>query len=126
MPFDPVRGLSFPLRFGPLGHFERSSGVRKLEDNMKQIVLTSVGERIMRPRFGTLGLKAVFRKLDDVTCSFLESEMRVALTKYEARAQILGVRCSAIFNRQGESSMRVTIQYRVRDSGEFRELSVEV
>lgn len=126
MPAQPIKGFGFPLRFGPLGHFERAEGTTKIKANMQAIVLTSKGERVQRSGFGTLGLQAVMGNIDQVMCTFLETEIRTAIAKDEPRAQVVGVMCQPDIDSNGHQKLKINVRFRVRATGVFDELAVEV
>lgn len=121
-----VKGIAFPMRFGPLGHLERSQGVRKLQDNMTAIVYTGKGERIMRENFGILGLQAVLRNPDEVMCTFVQGEAVEAFARDEPRVQVRQVDCNRIDTREGLHKLNVLVVFRVRGTQEFDEFSTEV
>ena len=49
-----LKGLSFPLKFSSRGSFATTSGMDKIKENIRALVLTSVGERVMNPNIGTM------------------------------------------------------------------------
>lgn len=50
---ETICGFAFPFRIDPdTGGVARSEGADKLKENLKQILLTEVGERIMRRDYG--------------------------------------------------------------------------
>jgi len=120
-----TKGLAFPISFSPLGHLNRASGATKLKGNMSQIILTAVGERLMRPRFGTRGTKAVFRKTDEVTAALLQSTVVESLTMYEPRVQVVQVDVWPE-DRPAGRFLLIRVGYRLRSSGEFSTVDLEV
>ena len=59
-------GITLPVKNGESGYFEQSFTSREqAKSNLKNLLLTSRGERIMQPNFGT-GLKELlFEQMDD-------------------------------------------------------------
>ncbi len=119
----PIKGMAFPIKIGPLGHFEGLSGSAKLKSNIKAIVMTALGDRLMRPRFGNLGFAYVFRNVDSATCTLLETATAEAIARHEPRVTVVGVSCS-----QGIEYgwIRTHVQYRINASGVFEQLETQI
>jgi phage baseplate assembly protein W len=81
-------GWSYPLGLGATGDFALASGIRKLEQSMRLILLTYPGERVMRPEFGSLLRDFVFESATSETIGRLRREVRSALERWEPRAEI--------------------------------------
>jgi phage baseplate assembly protein W len=117
----PIKGLSFPLRFGPLGHLERSSGVTKLKENMEVIALTPLHSREMHDSFGSLGIDAVLRSIDESTFSLIRDVAGTAITEHEDRVIVRDVTSEEGLE---EGQVFTTISFEVRNSDEFDDLTV--
>lgn len=117
------KGLAFPLRFGPLGHFERASGADKIRDDLKALVLTTAGERIMQPDFGTLGVRAVFRKLSPNFAGLMRTIIREAVAQH--MPVVVVAKVDVTQDNEG-GAITIGLTYRVRASSEFDDLEVLV
>lgn len=84
-----LKGLSFPLKFSGRGSFSTSAGVDKIKQNIQAIVLTSVGERIMNPVIGTLGITSVFQNMSEGQKSLLKHHIKLGIETGESRVSIL-------------------------------------
>ena len=115
-----IKGLSFPLKFGPLGHLSRASGAEKIAGNMKNIILTRVEDRETAPGLGTLGFSSVMRNIDQITFALLEDVLGSSLALHENRAIVRDIS----FEEGAEpGQLQVTILFSLRDTGEFSELT---
>lgn len=92
------RGISFPPRFGPLGHLERSDGSQKIHEAVRAIAITALGERFGRRSFGVLRV-GHFRAFDEFTCRLLEDSLAEGLTSSDARIVVRSVTCYADTDR---------------------------
>lgn len=115
-----VKGIDFPMRFGPLGHFERSSGARKLEGNMKCLIATRKRDRDMNPKVGTLAYSAVFRDVKPSIAILIGRESAKAIAAWEPRAQVRRVTCQP---SQSGNGISLRCDYRAR--GQSRENSFD-
>lgn len=86
------RGVHFPFT-------KRSDGFPSADvprsifvSNIKQILLTTTGERVMRPRFGSLLRSALFAPTGNpFLLSTLEAIVRDAINTWEPRVDVRGV-----------------------------------
>src|SRR5881392_316632 len=86
------RGWAFPVGIDPrTGALQQSA----FEDDVRQAILiilqTAPGERQMRPDFGCGIHRMVFTGMDTTTLHAIRASVLDALTKYEARIEVLGV-----------------------------------
>ncbi|MFF1509280.1 GPW/gp25 family protein [Streptomyces sp. NPDC058326] len=114
-------GWSFPVRwYEPVAESGSPSagGVRVRtatgEDTVAQavelVVRTAVGERVMRPDFGSTAHHHVFAASDAASCHRLAHELRTALLRCEPRAVV--ERLEAVADREADGRVVVTVEYR--------------
>ncbi len=115
--------MAFPFIPDSSGRTAEADPSRHLRDLIEQVLLTSPGERVMRPDFGA-GMRArVFAPAGDAVATALETSVEAALQHaIGARARILGVSAAS-----GDGVLIVEVNYAPGDS-EFdtRTLRVEV
>ena len=107
------RGWAYPVVFDP---FTGTVAAAEYEEDIKQsiriIIGTGRGERVMRPDFGCGIHDLVFTAIDTTALTRVEETVRDALTKYEARIELLQVRADPAEAVNGK--LLVIIDYRVR------------
>ena len=111
-------GLGFPLRTGRGGGIELVGEDDDVREAMLLILCTAPGERPMRPEFGCGIHEHVFNPADGRTIALLEHEIRLALDRWEPRAEVQDV--SFELGRAGAGELRVEIAYRLRDTSDLR------
>jgi phage baseplate assembly protein W len=84
-------GWTFPLQFSASGGVILSFRDRKLEESMRLILSTGVGERPMRPAFGCTIHDYVFGMADQTTCTDIAMAVRDALGRWEPRVVVVDV-----------------------------------
>ena len=77
-------GYNFPF-FSENSVLPPQADVRLIKNDVMQLLLTSPGERVMRPNFGTLIRKTPFDPLDNSTLAALRKSIRTALEVFEPR-----------------------------------------
>jgi uncharacterized protein len=69
-------GLSFPLRAGNNQDFAMTkNSLQQSRHNMKNLLLTYVGERVAQPEFGSRLREIIFEQIDDDLPSKIEEEV---------------------------------------------------
>ena len=85
------RGWAFPLRTDATRRFALVSDTDELNQAIRLILGTAPGERAMRPEFGCGIYDLLFDGADTETSERIAYEVRVALTRWEPRIEILGI-----------------------------------
>jgi|TARA_R110000744_G_scaffold13998_1_gene40238 phage baseplate assembly protein W len=76
-------GLSFPLRRDNRNDFALTkNSLEQAQHNLKNLLLTHVGERVAQPQFGSRLRELVFEQIDDDLPIAIETEVRRAVTAW--------------------------------------------
>lgn len=111
-------GLAFPLRLNNQGGLKltttSSTDFTHIEESIKQILMTSVGERIMEVYFGSQVSTHIFDPTDESTFSLIKHEIVEVLTQYEPRVSVTTSGISMYDKMEeetGKNFLFVSIQY---------------
>ena len=86
---EPLRGFAFPFRLDVDGNVVMAEGPEKLRQNIVQLLLTDLGERVMHRDYGG-GLRAILHDPNnDALRAVVQHQVRKAIMKWEPRAQVL-------------------------------------
>ena len=118
-----ISGLSLPLRITPRGGFSRSIGIDKIKQNLKALILTSMGERVMSPGIGTLGYMYLFRNMTFEERNLLETQIATSLERGEPNVIITEV---DIFDVSDQGRLNVVVKFRIDQYDENYDISVIV
>ena len=117
---DGYTGLSFPIRIGNKGGLKMSTTspteFTHIEESIKQILSTSLGERVMELHFGSSISSHIFDPTDDSSYSLIKHEIVEALNKYEPRIEVTNTDITlteSIDDQTGKNFLYVTVQYKV-------------
>lgn len=116
------RGISFPLRFGPLGHLERSGGKDKIKNNIRSVILQEYGQREVNDNFGSVSLASMFRQIDYSLVVLIRDLITESLARHEDRIDSVQIDAEEIEDEDGDGKLQVWVRYRVVDTGEFDDL----
>lgn len=101
---DEPFGLAVPFRID--GGLSTTAGNAKIRDNLIQIILTGVGERVMRRDYGAGLRDLVHDPNNDALRAVVQHQLAKAVTKWEPRVFLRGVRIE-----QDTSVLTVTLDY---------------
>ena len=80
---DKSVGVTLPIRRGTTGYFESSFTTKEqIKSNIKSLLLTQKGERLMQPEFGTRLRGLLFEPITTDLGSALETEITQAIERW--------------------------------------------
>ncbi|WP_217594381.1 GPW/gp25 family protein [Cohnella sp. GbtcB17] len=109
------KGWRFPVGVdATTGRMLMSEGEDDIAEAIRIVLMTSRGERVMRPGFGS-GLSGyAFSGLDETTLRLLESDAREAIVVWEPRVKDVEVRAETDPSEPGR--IRLSVDYVVRST----------
>ena len=107
-------GFRFPLVPDATGALGWSSGDANVEESLHVLLMTALGERVMRPLLGTGAERMVFAPGSERYLRLLETTIEEAVRDWESRVDLLDVR--AELDTSDATRVLVSIAYRVRQS----------
>lgn len=112
------RGWAYPVLFDPVtGTVAISEYEADIRQSIMIILGTARGERVMRPDFGCGIHELVFEVMDVATLTRIEAAVNEAMTKYEARIEVLSVTVDPTEAPNG--ILLIQFEYRVRRTNQI-------
>lgn len=112
------RGWAFPVQLDPAtGKVAAVEFEEDIRQAIQIILDTSPGERVMRPDFGCGIHDMVFGSMDTTTLQRIRSLVLDALTRYEARIEIIDVTVLTSTSEFGR--LDIELEYRVRRTNQL-------
>jgi phage baseplate assembly protein W len=106
------KGWAFPIVPGPTGALAWSEADDNVEQSLRILLMTRVGERVMRGDFGSRLGEMVFRPGSDQNLRAIEREVSSVILAFEPRAQVLDVAAEA--DAVDATQIIVSLSYRVK------------
>jgi phage baseplate assembly protein W len=122
---DPSRaflgsGWRFPIR--PIGgRLDYVAGEVNVDQSVELLLRTELGERVMRPDFGTAAAELLFESDRDQELHRLETTLADALRQWEPRVEVDSV--VAARSTAQDAAVDVTATYRIRQTGTRRSVT---
>ena len=105
------KDLSMSFKFNPLsGDLIALKNENAIARAVRNIVLTTPGEKFFDPDFGSSVSEILFENVDDITAVSIQDEIRSSLTNYEPRVELIDVVVDPNFD---ENQFDVLITYRI-------------
>ena len=100
MPLERVsqgfKDLSMSFQSNPLnGDLIALKNVNAITRSIRNIVLTTPGEKFFDPDFGSNVSKLLFENVDDITASQIQEEIEFSINNYEPRVKLIDVKVIA-------------------------------
>jgi phage baseplate assembly protein W len=115
------RGWAFPVRIDPsTGGIAVSAYENDIRESIQIILRTSRGERVMRPDFGCGIHDLVFETVDTSTLTRVQTSVREAMSRFEARIEVLNVFVDPRDATEGQ--LTVSLEYRIRRTNQIGNL----
>ena len=116
----PAWGISLPFRIDPLtGGVAVESGDEKLKENVIHVLLTDIGERVMRREYGG-GVRALLHDPNnDALRAIVQRQIAKGIAQHEPAVQVQSVTVS----QQG-GTLVAELRYLVRESRQLQGVTV--
>lgn len=113
------RGIAFPFGKSSTSLPAAVSDADLVKASIRQIIMTSPGERVMRPDFGSNAYAFVFESNDEILEELIKAEVTGALGRYEPRAIV-----QEVSTRRDGSQIVITVAFIVSLTGQLDTVSV--
>jgi hypothetical protein len=113
-------GWGFPMRTDRTGGIALVTGEREVEESVRLILGTAMGERPMRPEFGCRIHDYVFAPADAATAAMIAYEVRSSLLRWEPRIEVADVTVEP--DETDATTLYITIDYTIPRSNDPRNL----
>ena len=105
------KDLSISFKFNPLsGDLIALKNENAIARAVRNIVLTTPGEKFFDPDFGSSVSEILFENVDDITAISIKDEIKNCLQNYQPRVEIIDVNVDPNFD---ENQFDVIITYRI-------------
>jgi len=113
-------GWSFPVRVGSSGGIALSSHEANIEESVRLILGTAVGERVMEPEYGCHIHDYVFHPNNPNTASLVAFYAQQAISKLEPRVTDIDIIAAPDAN--SENVLNLSIKYKIIRDNELRNM----
>lgn len=124
---EEIQGFSIPFRIDPTtGGIVQQSGDEKLKENIIHILLTRIGERVMRRTYGGGVHDLVHDPNNDALRALAQHQIAKAISQWEPRVLLQGIDVTQERQERGEGQLFVRIRYVVRRTNQAESVSLPI
>jgi len=106
-----LKDVSMSFKVNPLNNdLVALKNANAIARSVRNIILTSPGEKFFNPDFGSNVSKLLFENLDEVTALAIRDEIETAINNYEPRVSLIDVEVTPDFDG---NSLDAKIKYRI-------------
>ena len=115
MPLERVsqgfKDISMSFQTNPLNNdLIALKNATAISRSLRNIVLTTPGEKFFNERFGSRVSESLFENVDSITANIIEGEIRTSINNYERRVRLIQVKADA---DPDNNNFDVTIKYQI-------------
>jgi phage baseplate assembly protein W len=114
------RGITFPMRVDQSGSIAMGNGPDDIDANLKVVLITAPGERVMRPQFGCRIWDLVFEPINANTLGLMSEAVKDAVSQWEPRVDLVDV--DVVPDPAEPGRVRIELRYRVKATNDVRNL----
>ena len=118
MPVSQQSGFTFPMiQKGTQGrvNYAHNASQQLIQDSVLQILLTSVGERMWKPTFGSRIRKVQFEPNSDSYASVMQNLILEALTLWEPRITVKASGITVTYATDNSGKVAITVAYKINN-----------
>lgn len=115
-------GWTFPIVVDSRGGIRLSRGADEIEESIRLILMTPIGQRFMRPTFGCRIHELVFAPLNAGTFTAARHYIADALAMWEPRIDVTEIEVEPAMFRDAGNCLFIRIHYRIRATHDERSL----
>jgi phage baseplate assembly protein W len=120
-------GITLPIKRGNTGYFEQAfTSFEQAKANLKNLLLTAKGERVMQPEFGTGLQSLLFEPMDDTFESQLQDVITQTVSYWLPYINIEQIDVEMTDAMKDRHTAHMTIQFTVGNTIETQEITFTV
>lgn len=96
-------------------YFAPATGIALIRNNLRQLLLTQKGERVMLPDYGLDLFKYLFEPIDKTLFFLIKRDIATTINKYFSIASILSLRVFSEDSDRENNTIRVSLTLQLKD-----------
>jgi len=113
--FKKIKGFGFPVGSkAGLPYFFAETGETLIKNNLKQLLTTQPGERILLPDFGCNLRQFLFQPLDSITIERIKRQVITSITKYLTSVYIQDIKVEELDEIGPDNNQVINVKLRIK------------
>jgi phage baseplate assembly protein W len=123
---DHAIGITLPIQIGNTAFNQSFTTYEQAKSNIKNLLLTKKGERIMQPNFGSGLQELLFDFNDDTLSEKIEETITTSLENWLPYIVVQQINVNQSNDNKDKNTIGITISFNVRNSPELNTVSFKI
>ena len=123
---DHAIGITLPIQIGNTAFNQSFTTYEQAKSNIKNLLLTKKGERIMQPNFGSGLQELLFDFNDDTLSEKIEETITTSLENWLPYIVVQQINVNQSNDNKDRNTVGITISFNVRNSPELNTVSFKI
>jgi phage baseplate assembly protein W len=123
---DHAIGITLPIQIGNTAFNQSFTTYEQAKSNIKNLLLTKKGERIMQPNFGSGLQELLFDFNDDTLSEKIEETITTSLENWLPYIVVQQINVNQSNDNKDRNTVGITISFNVRNSPELNTVSFNI
>jgi phage baseplate assembly protein W len=123
---DHAIGITLPIQIGNTAFNQSFTTYEQAKSNIKNLLLTKKGERVMQPNFGSGLQELLFDFNDELLSTKIEETITTALENWLPYVVVQQINVNQSNDNKDRNTVGITISFNVRNSPELNTVSFKI
>jgi phage baseplate assembly protein W len=123
---DTALGITLPIQIGNTAFNQSFTTYEQAKSNIKNLLLTKKGERVMQPNFGSGLQELLFDFNDDLLSAKIEETITTALENWLPYIVVQQINVNQSNDNKDRNTVGITISFNVRNSPDLNTVSFKI
>ena len=123
---DHAIGITLPIQIGNTAFNQSFTTYEQAKSNIKTLLLTKKGERVMQPNFGSGLQELLFDFNDDLLSGKIEETITTALETWLPYIVVQQINVQQSNNNKDKNTVGISISFNVRNTPDLNTVSFKI
>jgi phage baseplate assembly protein W len=123
---DNAIGITLPIQIGNTAFNQSFTTYEQAKSNIKSLLLTKKGERVMQPNFGSGLQELLFDFNDDLLSSKIEETITTALANWLPYVVVQQINVNQSNDNKDRNTVGITISFNIRNNPDLNTVSFKI
>jgi phage baseplate assembly protein W len=123
---DYAIGISLPIQIGNVAFNQTFQTIDQIKSNIKNLLLTKRGERVMQPEFGSGLQEVLFEFNDDELSEKIETTITTAIERYIPSVSIENIIVESTDALKDSNQVNISLTFRVEGNQNIQNVNFNV
>jgi len=123
---DYAIGISLPIQIGNVAFNQTFQTIDQIKSNIKNLLLTKRGERVMQPEFGSGLQEVLFEFNDDELSEKIETTITTAIERYIPSVSIENIIVESTDALKDSNQVNISLTFRVEGNQNVQNVNFNV